>query len=102
MVMLTVTAKGSKDLEGGKRLRALVAISYGKGVVLREAYETMNASFFPSFVREKFLGCFVRAGREKRRLFVMDNDPSQVLNATKLVSKTSMLSSTKFLLGTRA
>ena len=26
----------------------------------------------------------------------MDNDPSQVLNAAKLVSKTSMLSSTKF------
>ena len=56
----------------------------------------MNGSFFASFVREKFLRCFVRAGREKRRLFVMDNDPSQVLNAAKLVSKTSMLSSTKF------
>ena len=55
----------------------------------------MNGSFFASFVREKFPRCFVRAGREKR-LFVMDNDPSQVLNAAKLVSKTSMLSSTKF------
>ena len=55
----------------------------------------MNASFFASFVREEFPRCFVRAGREKRRLFVMD-DPSQVLNAAKLVSKTSMLSSTKF------
>lgn len=56
----------------------------------------MNGSFFASFVREKFPRCFVRAGREKRLLFVMDNDPSQVLNAAKLVSKTSMLSSTKF------
>ena len=56
----------------------------------------MNGSFFASFVREKFPRCFVRAGREKRRLFVMDNDPSQVLKAAKLVSKTSMLSSTKF------
>ena len=55
-----------------------------------------NGSFFASFVREKLPRCFVRAGREKRCLFVMDNDPSQVLNAAKLVSKTSMLSSTKF------
>ena len=78
---LTVTAKGSKDLAGEKRLHALVAISYGKGVVLREAYETMNASFFASFVREEFPRCFVRAGREKRRLFVMDDNPSQVLNS---------------------
>ena len=86
---LTVTAKGSKDLAGDRRLHASVAISYGKGVVLREAYETMNRSFFASFVREKFR-------RKKHRLFVMNNDPSQVLNATKLVSKISMLSSTKF------
>ena len=67
---------------GGKSLHVLVPISYGKAVVLREAYETMNGSFFPSFVREKFPRCFVRAGKEKR-LFVMDNDPSQVLKTTK-------------------
>ena len=41
----------------------------------------MNGSFFPSVVRDKFPRCFVRAGREKR-LFVMDNDPSQVSKTT--------------------
>jgi len=84
---LTVTAKGSKDLAGGKRLHVLVAVSYGKDVILREAYETMNGSFFASFVREKFPRCFVRASRKKCRLFVMDNDPSQVSSAAKLAFK---------------
>ena len=65
---LTVTAKGSKDLAGGKRLHVLAAISYGKGDVLRETYETMKGSFFATFVREKFPRCFVRAGRGKLRL----------------------------------
>ena len=42
---LTVTAKGSKDLAGGKRLHVLVAISFKKGVILHEVYETMNGKF---------------------------------------------------------
>ena len=84
---LTVTAKGSKDLAGGKRLHVLAAMSYGKGDVLRETYETMKGSFFATFVREKFPRCFVRAGRGKLRLFVMDNQPCQVSKAAKLAFK---------------
>lgn len=82
-----LTAKGSKDLAGGKRLHVLAAISYGKGDVLREAYETMKSSFFATFVREKFPRCFVRAGRGKLRLFVMDNESCQVSKAAKLAFK---------------
>ena len=36
---LQFTAKGSKDLAGGLRLYLIVAIAYGKGVVLKEVYE---------------------------------------------------------------
>lgn len=84
---LTVTAKGSKDLAGGKRLHVLVAISFKKGVILHEVYETMNGKFFASFVKEHFPACFARAGSNRRRLFVMDNDPSQVSKAAQLALK---------------
>ena len=43
---LVMTTKGSKDLAGGKRLHLIVVISYGKGVILAEPYEKMNAEFF--------------------------------------------------------
>ena len=76
---LKFTAKGSKDLAGGRRLHLIVAIAYGKGVVLKEAYEKMNGRFFAQFIREHFNIAFARSGpkRNGKRLFIMDNDPSQ-------------------------
>ena len=76
---LQVTAKGSKSLAGGRRLHILVAIAYGKGVILKEIYEKMNAVFFSQFIKDNFNSCFTQAGpkRNGRRLFLMDNDPSQ-------------------------
>ena len=60
-------------------LRSLVAIAYGKGVVLKEAYEKMNGRFFAQFIREHFNIAFARSRlkRNGKRLFIMDNDPSQ-------------------------
>ena len=77
---LQVTSKGSKDLAGGKRLHVMVAIAYGKGVILKEPYDKLNGQFFANFIRQHFNLCFGRAGpkRDGKRLFVMDNDPSQV------------------------
>ena len=77
---LHITSKGSKDLAGGKRLHVMVAIAHGKGVILNEPYEKMNGQFFANFIRQHFNLCFGRAGpkRDGKRLFVMDNDPSQV------------------------
>ena len=74
---LQVTAKGSKSLAGGQRLHILVAIAYGKDVILKEIYEKMNAAFFSEFIKDKFNSCFTQAGpkRNGRRLFLMDNDP---------------------------
>lgn len=77
---LIITAKGSKDLAGGKRLHVMVAIAYNKGVILCEPYDKMNGKFFASFIRQHFNLCFGKAGpkRDGKRLFVMDNDPSQI------------------------
>lgn len=76
---LQITAKGSKDLAGGRRLHLLVAIAHGKGVILREPYEKLNGRFFSQFIRDHFNLCFAAAGPKTngQHLFVMDNDPSQ-------------------------
>lgn len=76
---LTITAKGSKSLPGGKRLHLMVAIAHGKGVILKEPYEKMDGNFFYNFIKTHFNLCFGKAGRKafRKRIFVMDNDPSQ-------------------------
>ena len=76
---LKITAKGSKELAGGRRIHFIVAISHGKGVILIDPYEKMDAKYFGKFVREKLNACFARAGprNDGKRMFVMDNDPSQ-------------------------
>ena len=76
---LKFTSRGSKNLAGGRRIHVLVAIAYGKGVILKVAYEKMNGEYFGQFIRTHFNITFARAGPKMngRRLFVMDNDPSQ-------------------------
>ena len=76
---LSLTAKGSKDLAGGKRVHVMVAIAPRKGVILAEVYEKMSASYFSDLVNRKFLTLFRLAGKTCRceKTFVMDNDPSQ-------------------------
>ena len=76
---LVMTTKGSKDLAGGKRLHFIVVISYGRGVILAEPYEKMTADFFTEFIRRYFPNLFEVAekGESDRKIFVMDNDPSQ-------------------------
>lgn len=76
---LKFTSKASKNLAGGRRLHVLVAIAYGKGVIMKVPYENMSGDFFAMFIRSHFNLAFGQAGPEMngRRLFVMDNDPSQ-------------------------
>ncbi|XP_068724121.1 uncharacterized protein [Montipora capricornis] len=83
---LKVTAKGCKDLAGGRRLHVLVAIAYGKGVILKVPYQKMTGEFFATFIREHFNMTFANAGpkADGRRLFVMDNDPSQTSRVAKV------------------
>ena len=77
---LIITAKGSKDEAGGKRLHVIFAIAYNKGVILCEPYDKMNGMFLASFIRQHLNLCFGRAGpkRDEKRFFVMDNDFSQI------------------------
>lgn len=44
----------------------------------------MNGTFFAQFIREHFNSCFTKAGpkRNGKRLFLMDNDPSQTSKAS--------------------
>ena len=76
---LQITTKGSKDLEGGKCVHFIVAIAYGKGVILAEQYEKMNVDYFAAFIRCNFPNRFEVAGKgpHDAKVFIMDNDPSQ-------------------------
>ena len=48
--MLQVSAKGCKDLAGGRRLHVIMAIAYGKGVILKVPYEKMTGEFLATFI----------------------------------------------------
>ena len=66
-------------------MHVLVAIAYGKGIILTVPYEKMHGSFFTQFIRSHFNIVFGQAGlkRNARQLFVMDNDPSQTSKRAK-------------------
>ena len=91
---LQVTAKGCKNLAGGKRLHLLVAISHNKGVLLVQEYEKMTAAYFARFVRDKFPVLFSR--KRGRKWFVMDNDPSQRSLAARKAIKKSVVNCFRF------
>ena len=57
----------------------MVAVAYGKGVVLCQPYENLNCFFFAQFIRQHFNITFAKAGpkAQRKRIFAMDNDPSQ-------------------------
>ena len=79
---LMLTGKGSKDLAGGRRVHVMVVIAHGKGVIHAEPYEKMNGIFFAHFIKNKFNICFAEVGpkHDGKRIFIMDNDPSQSSN----------------------
>ena len=76
---LKITSKGSKNLAGGKRLHLMVAFSYKSGVINVEEYTKMNGDYFAGYINRNFNTCFQKSilSRNDKRLFVMDNDPSQ-------------------------
>jgi transposase len=78
------TAKGKKCGTGGKTLKLIVAISYGKGVICCEYYEKMDGTFFASFAKNKFKKLMKKSGK-RSRLWVQDGDPSQNSAAVKRV-----------------
>ena len=73
------TAKGSHEGSGGSVAHFMVAIAYGKGVVLAEQYSGhLNGQICADFIRNKFPALFQRSGvNTKGKLFLQDGDPSQ-------------------------
>lgn len=74
---LGCTAKGHKAGTGGKLLKLMVAISYKQGVVLCDEYEKLNGQYFADLVKREFPNAYRRAKKNRTRLWVQDNDPSQ-------------------------
>lgn len=61
----------------GRVAKFMVAVSYGKGVILCEHYETLNGRYFQSLVEREFPRMFTIADKERRRFFLQDGDQSQ-------------------------
>ena len=76
---LQLTAKGNKELAGGRRLHLMVAIAHGKGTIMTESYDKMSGDYFSSFIRRRLNITFAKAGPKVNhaRRFIMDNDPCQ-------------------------
>ena len=95
---LLITAKGSKELAGGRRLHLLVAIAYGKGVICAETYERMDdGPYFARFIRRQFPTLIDITGKQSNntpKLFVMDNDLSQTSAVAKKASHSVVISRT--------
>ena len=70
-------AKGSKAGTGGKVAKMMVAITHGKGVLICERYEKMDAQYLTSFIDHHFDTMFERSGKGLNRLWLQDGDPSQ-------------------------
>ena len=70
-------AKGSKAGTGGKVVKMMVAISHGKGVVICERYEKLDAQYFASFIDQHFNTMFARSGKGLTRLWLQHGDSSQ-------------------------
>ena len=77
---LSVTGKGKHVGSGGRVVKMIVAISYGKGVIYCEQYEKLDGSYYANFIRRNFQNIFQKSGKCSK-LFVQDNCP--ILNCAK-------------------
>lgn len=75
---LYCTTAGSREGDGGKVAKFMVAIAYGRGVTMRQEYEaTLNGKTFSEFVRQYLPPCFQDSANPDGKLFLQDGDPSQ-------------------------
>jgi len=77
---LGCTSKGRKEGTGGKVLKLMVAISYGKAVItcICKPYKKMTGAYFSNFIDRKFNT--VSDSRQillKSRIWEQDDNPSQ-------------------------
>ena len=84
---LGCTSKGRKEGTGSKVLKLMVAISYGKGVIVCEPYEKMTGAYFSNFIDRNFNTMFHTVDKGNSRIWVQDGDPSQ----NSALAKSAML-----------
>lgn len=60
------TVKGSKNLADGHWLHLIVAMAYGKYVVLKEAYEKLKGPIITKYIQD-ILHCVCRIWAKKKR-----------------------------------
>jgi len=83
------TAKGSHVGSGGRVAKFMVAIAYGKGVILAEQYqERLNGAMFARFIQRHFEATFEKGSNPRGKLFLQDGDPSQNSKKAKLSLET--------------
>lgn len=70
-------AKGRKEGTGANVVHMMVAVSYGKGVIICEEYEKMNGKYFAGFITRNFMNMFGDADKDNTDYFLQDGDPSQ-------------------------
>ena len=62
---------------GGKVVKLIVIISYGKGAIMCHQYDKLDGAYFAKFVQDNFVNMFRLANKNGSRLFVQDNCPVQ-------------------------
>ena len=83
------TAKGKKEGTGGKLVKLMVAISYGKGVIDCEQYDKMTGFYFKDYISRKFPVLFQKADKLQSKLWIQDGCPCQNSKAAKLAMSES-------------
>ena len=58
-----MTAKGMHIGSGGRVVKMIVAISYGKGVIYCEQYEKLDGNYYADFVHRNFQNMFQKSGK---------------------------------------
>jgi len=74
---LRCTSKGRKEGTGGRLVRVVVVISYGKGVIACKPYKRMCGAYFADFIDRNFNRMFEEVNKERGKNFMHDSDPSQ-------------------------
>ena len=83
------TAKGKKEGSGGKLVKLMVAISYGKGVIDCEQYDKMTGFYFKDYITLKFPDLFEKADKLHSKLWIQDGCPCQNSKAAKIAMSES-------------
>lgn len=76
-VMSGCTSKGGKVGSGGKVVKVILAIIYGKGAIVCHQYDKLDSRYFAKFVQDHFENMFTIANKNGSRLFLQDNCPVQ-------------------------